>query len=493
MRLLLSALLSTGIALSAAAQTPSRDSVAGPVLSLDEAQTLARRANPQYQQIANNRRVAAAGVRSAYGQLLPSADASISGQFRQGGQTFFQGTSIGASSDIRQSSYDLSLSYTLNASRLLEPRLQNAYLDAVEADINGSAENLRNLIAQRYLTALQADAKAVLQDTLLVTTAAQLELAKVRAAVGAATQLDVRRAEVALGQQQVAVLQAHNTVEIEKLRLFQDMGVPQPANVRLTTTFAVSEPGFTLDSVLGLARGRNPSLTAFKAREKAARLGVRSAQSQYTPSLTLRTGWGGYTSSFTNDNLLVDQARAQLAGQQASCTSTQEVRIAANLLTNDDCSRYVLTDAGASAIRARNNAYPFDFTKNPWSISATLSLPIFDGLSREYRVQEAAAARDDARYNVRAQELRLTAEVTAAYLTLTTAARTVSLQTQNSAKAREELTLVEERYRVGAATFLDVTEARGAYERTENDRITAIYDDHKAYAALESAVGRPLR
>ena len=83
--------------------------------------------------------------------------------------------------------------------------------------------------------------------------------------------------------------------------------------------------------------------------------------------------------------------------------------------------------------------------------------------------------------------------MTAAYLTLTTAARTVSLQTQNSAKAREELTLVEERYRVGAATFLDVTEARGAYERAENDRITAIYDYHKGYAALESAVGRPLR
>jgi outer membrane protein TolC len=85
------------------------------------------------------------------------------------------------------------------------------------------------------------------------------------------------------------------------------------------------------------------------------------------------------------------------------------------------------------------------------------------------------------------------ADVTAAYLSLRTAFRTVQLQEQNARKAREELTFAEERYRVGAAIFLDVTTARVAYERAESDRINAIYDYHKAFAVLESAVGRPLR
>ena len=84
-------------------------------------------------------------------------------------------------------------------------------------------------------------------------------------------------------------------------------------------------------------------------------------------------------------------------------------------------------------------------------------------------------------------------EVTAAYLTLTTAQKTVALQEQNAARARQELTFTEERYRVGAATFLDVTQARATYERAESDRINAVYDYHKAFAALEGAVGRPLR
>jgi outer membrane protein TolC len=101
--------------------------------------------------------------------------------------------------------------------------------------------------------------------------------------------------------------------------------------------------------------------------------------------------------------------------------------------------------------------------------------------------------REDARYTERARELQLTADVTSAYLTLTTSVRTVQIQSQNSTAARQALTLSEERYRVGAATFVDVADARAAYETAENGRISAVYDYHKAFAALESAVGRPLR
>ena len=122
-----------------------------------------------------------------------------------------------------------------------------------------------------------------------------------------------------------------------------------------------------------------------------------------------------------------------------------------------------------------------------------LSLPLFDGFAREERVEQAMVSREDAQLGVRSRELALQADVTAAYLTLTTAEKTVALQQQTSAKAKQELTLVQERYRVGATTYVDVMQARADYERAENDRINAVYDYHKAFAALESAVGHPLR
>jgi outer membrane protein len=464
-------------------------------LTLDDAIAISRRNNPDYLNSVNNRRTASAALRSARGALLPQVNTSFSTEYQQGGQQIVSGSALGASSDITQSSYGIGVSYRLNAASFITPRVQRANRDAVEADIAGNGEILRNNVAQVYLSVLQAQARATLQDTLVAQAAQQVQLARVRTQVGAGTQLDVRRAEVALGQQQVAALKAHNDIEIEKLRLFQQMGVQQPPNVQLTSEFTVTPPSLSVEQVLDMARRDNPVLRSNQSREKVAALNVRRSQSEYTPTLSVQTGIGGYTYQYTNPDVLVGSARTGMARQQSACLREAETRTAAGLPNESAAcvSQYTFTDQQAAQIRSANRQFPFNFTTSPKSISATLSFPLFDGFAREQRVQEAQAGRDDARYAVRAQELALTANVTGAYLTLVTAEKTVAIQEQNSAKARDELTLAQERYRVGAATFLDVSDARASFERAENDRINAIYDYHKAYAALESAVGRPIR
>jgi outer membrane protein len=76
---------------------------------------------------------------------------------------------------------------------------------------------------------------------------------------------------------------------------------------------------------------------------------------------------------------------------------------------------------------------------------------------------------------------------------LVTSYRTSQLQDENARTARIALALAEERFRVGATSFIEVTQARSDFERAESDRINATYDFHKAFATLESAVGRSLR
>jgi outer membrane protein len=126
-------------------------------------------------------------------------------------------------------------------------------------------------------------------------------------------------------------------------------------------------------------------------------------------------------------------------------------------------------------------------------MSASFSLPIFNGWRREQQIEQASVQRRNAENDVRAQELRVTADVTAAYLSLSTAQQTVVLQEQNVCTARTALSLAQERYRVGAISIVDLVQARGDYERAETDRITAVYDVQRAFAALENAVGRPIR
>jgi outer membrane protein len=472
----------------------SADTVNLATLSLADATNIARRNNPSHLQVVNNRRTADATLRTAFGQLLPRADASFTVQRQEGGRQIFNGGSFGASSDVNQSNYRIGVDYRISSVSLITPRLLRANRDAVEADINGSAELLRAQVAQQYLSVLQAEDRAKLQDTLLVAAKAQVVLAQARALVGSATQLDVQRAEISLGQQQVEVLQAKNQIEIEKLRLFQLMGITQPPSVVLTTQFTVAPNPPPLQVLLGSALSRNPVVLALRSRERVANLNVKIEKAQYSPTLSMTTGISGYTYSYTNSNFPVQQALAQAASSQASCIRVEEVRAALKLDNNlAACNSFALSDAQAAEIRRQNSQFPFRFQNAPKSLAVSLSLPLFDGFAREQRVQEAQASSADARYSVRARELAIVADVTAAYHTLKTAEQTSALQEQNSAKAKLELKFTQDRYRNGQVTFVDLTESRAAYERAESDRINAIYAYHKAFAALESAVGRPLR
>jgi outer membrane protein len=462
-------------------------------LTLDEAIALARRNNPTFRTTVNARRSADAQLRSAYAGLLPSVSANLSGRYQVAGQQFVSGFALQNSSDVMQSSYGIGLSYTLNSDVLTAPRQSGAARSAAEADVTGAAELLRSAVTQQYLLVLQSQARAALQDTLLQTTQGQLELAKARQAVGAGTILDVRRAEVAAGNSEVQALQAHNTAEVEMLRLFQQLGVAQPDSVQLTTQFQITPVAFNLDSLLAIAQSKNPLLEAARSREHAAAVNVRANQGRYLPSLTLQTGWGGNASKYTDAGFVVENARAQVEGRREGCFSEDSLRAAAGMARLSCSTLPVWSPTLEQQALSQNNRFPFQFTPAPRSVSAFISLPIFDNLSREQRLQEASIQRDNAKLTVRARELQTIADVTQAYRNLQTAVRTTQLQEVNAQRAREELSFAEERYRVGAATFLDVTTSRGTFEQAQIDRLNAIYDYHRAFAALENAVGRPLR
>lgn len=465
-----------------------------PTLTLDEAHRLARLNNPEFQQTLSAERSATASVRTAYGAFLPTVNGFFGTSYQQGGRQVFNGAELGASSDVIQSSYSIGLALRLNAATFLNPRVQKANRSAVETDIDGSMQTLRGTVTQQYLTVLQSLARSQLQDSLIASATLQLQLAQARAAAGAGIALDVQRAEVALGQIQVAQIQARNQVEIDKLRLFQSLGVSLPMETQLITEFALVPPTFQLDSVLAVAREFNPTLRSFRAREDVARIGVSVRKAEYLPSFTLSTGFGGYTYQYQDADFLVQRAQATTASSRASCLTNDSLRVGAGLPSiRTQCESIVFTPDAESGIRQQNRQFPFDFTRNPRSLNASLSVSIFDGFGREQRVQEAQIARQNAQHALRSRETSVNTEVSIAYLSMLANVRSAQLQELNAAKARQELELALERYRVGSANFIEVADSRSQFERAEMDRINSIYDFHKSFAALESAVGRPLR
>jgi len=488
----LSAALATLLATAAPHQLVAQQANAvGPTLSLSEAIELARRNNPTFQQAVRDLGPAGIRVRSAYAAFIPDINTSLDASFREGRPQFFGGTAFGATSDVLSSGYSVDANLQLNSATSCAPRQARANLDASEADVNAARQTLAQQVTQRYLAVLQQQAQAALQDTLLESARVQLQLAEARAAAGAGTVLDVQRASVQVGQTEVPGLRARNAAELEKLRLFQQLGIEQPDEVQLVTDFELVAPELTLEQLMDLAREQNPQLLARRSRERASSASLTGTRGQYAPTLSLRAGVGGFTQKYTDDGFVLGQ---ELRSKQSGCFQAEQIREIVGMPSNpEQCSAISLTDAEQRAALRSNSAFPFEFDRQPFTMSAVVSLPIFNGLNREVQIQEAAAQRDNARYAVRAMELQLVADVTGAYRTLLTDIEAIAIQRQAAATARQALELARERFRVGASSFVEVTQAQSDYATAETNLIDAIYTYHLSYAALEAAVGRPLR
>ncbi len=493
MRILLLALACLGTAPALAAQgTPLP--LQGPTLTLEQALTTARQNNPAFRTTQNNQRSADLQVQNAYGAFLPNVNTSFSGGWREGRQEFFGGQGFGSTNDQLNTNGTVNAGLQFSMAALNQLRAQKANANAVEADIVAAELNLRQQVTTQFISARQATARAILQDTLLATTRAQLELARARLTVGSGTPLDVQRAEVANGQQRVASLNAQNQAQIELLRLFQFMGVAPSAGTQLSGPLDVVLPDISVETLLEQARRANPTVEAARLRRVQADRGVSVARSAYLPSFSVGTSVSGFSQRFTDTEQLIVQGQAGALSARASCIRSEEVRAAVGLPNNlANCANIAFGPEAEQGIRDEQARFPLSLTRTPYSLNASVSLPIFNGFQRESNVQNAIVQRRNADNTLRGEELRIQTEVTSAYLTLTANKQAVDLQEENSRTARSALLLAEERYRAGAINLVELIQARTDYERAENDRINSIYDFQRAFAQLEAAVGRPLR
>jgi outer membrane protein len=327
--------------------------------------------------------------------------------------------------------------------------------------------------------------------------------------------LDTRQAEVTLGQSNVDLLVARQQNADARLELYRLMGVTAPdpvESVTLTDSFPVTTPAYSLDSLLALAAIINPSLLAAEASSDASRWNVRAVTGEYFPTLRVQANWSGYTQQFTNESSLTSQAYSNASAVASNCTFQNQVISGLTYGAGgipgqpnggfiSDCNAYAglnpsgtaLDPAVSQQIIDANNTFPWQFTTQPFQIFAGLSLPLFDGLQRETRVSEAKARRDDADEQVRAQGLLIRTQVTSRYLAINTTYEGIGVAEANRIAAADQLRLAQDRYRLGNGTALELSDAESAVQRAEGTYVDAVYGYHKAVAALEEAVGRPLR
>jgi multidrug efflux pump subunit AcrA (membrane-fusion protein) len=219
----------------------------------------------------------------------------------------------------------------------------------------------------------------------------------------------------------------------------------------------------------------------------------------------IQTGLSGYTQQFTNEGILLNNRLLNAQATEANCAFQNEIimglttPIPGGIIA--DCKAFAgLDETGlalqssiAQGIHNTNSVFPFNFTRQPMSVSLGISLPIWDAYSRSLRISQAEATEDQAREGVRAQQLSTDAQIASQLLAARTAWQRIQIQDSNRVAARQQLQLAQDRYRIGNGTSLEIADAQNAVTQAEADYVTAVYDYHLAVVGLEAAVGRPLR
>ena len=223
------------------------------------------------------------------------------------------------------SNYNIGLNYSIDWRTIKGPAQAKAQRGVTLAQIDLAEAGLVSTVTNAYVEILRQQEALRLAEQQLENSQFNLRLAQGQLEVGSVTPIDVGQAEVQVGRSEVAVLRTRNLLSTSKMRLLQQLGLRVNEEVALSTEFTLSEPTWNLETLTDMSLDRNPTLRARRRSKEVADIGISSARSSYFPSLSISTGWSGFTREASNTDFQLAQARAQVASSVAQCVQTNNL------------------------------------------------------------------------------------------------------------------------------------------------------------------------
>lgn len=310
--------------------------------------------------------------------------------------------------------------------------------EAAALDIQAVVDEVLLGVRTRFADVLLARERIEVQEQSVNLLREQLQTVKNRFEAGSVSQFEVLTAEVALANAQPALINARNSfrIAIDELRRVLGYRGGFGADLQKVPEFEGElryEPAsYDLEASLAAAKAKRPELLRLEQLQSAREAGVEVARSGYLPQLSVIGGYEGRKLSSSNS---------------------------------------------------------FSDTQDGWTAGVVGSWAIFDGARTRGRVTQARAQLNQARLGVSEQTLAIEVEVRRALSTLQEAAELAEAAGKVVDQATEALRLADVRYRNGAATQLDVLQARVALTEAQLNRLEANYRHTVALATVRRAIG----
>jgi TolC family type I secretion outer membrane protein len=133
---------------------------------------------------------------------------------------------------------------------------------------------------------------------------------------------------------------------------------------------------------------------------------------------------------------------------------------------------------------------PYGDMRGTWSLSLNASVPIFEGLTTKYSVQQAKANLRATESNAEVLRQDINKQVEQSYLNVRAAAEKTRATEKGKEAAKENWDLAQGRYKAGVGSIIEVTDAQVKFFNAELSFIRSVYDLKVAEAQLEKAVGK---
>jgi len=232
------------------------------------------------------------------------------------------------------------------------------------------------------------------------------------------------------------------------------------------------------------------------ANAELQRLQAEMQLSSAEADLARLVGLDGAVSAASDDELLLiadvdtTSLRAEALGRSPLIQQTDAAEQSAAAQHSATTSLY-LPRASASASKSWSANEWLDLNPS-WSARLSFSWTLFNGFSRELSRTRSAMALESARAQAEDSRRQVNADLTVYLASLAAARSMLEIAAASRAASEEDLRVQRERYRLGAATIVDVLASQVNLDQAEVDIVQARFDYLVAKAQIEALVGREL-
>jgi outer membrane protein len=127
---------------------------------------------------------------------------------------------------------------------------------------------------------------------------------------------------------------------------------------------------------------------------------------------------------------------------------------------------------------------------DPWLMGIQVSLNLFNGLSTISNIWSAQANLQAAKEKLINDRRGVKLEINQAFWAITEAEQKIQVTGDALESAEQDLNLTQEKYNLGAASMLELLDANYSYTTAKSNQVQALYDYNLAIAELEKAIGK---